>query len=811
MAGFHHQQRARAAACLGHAWSRLIRALALVAVAGPAYAAPPVFAAYDSLSIVTFAAIALALALGFLGLAAFRHGRQRARELERDLLILRDRLAQSERAFVGEPGGLFLFPPNGGEPLARGAMRDSLAVALAGPDGLLLASAIETLSSSGEPFSFEMTTDTGERLRADGRLAGGGVALWLRPVIERAGRLAIANEDLFLLRAERDLLRSQLMALPFPAWRRRADLTLDWVNAAYAQAVGHATPDAAVAAQAQLDRRSDRNLAQEVLDTRGPVREKRYIQMGAQRRAFMFEMFPCGGGVAGIALDANATEELEQRLQRHMDAHDDTLNKLKTGVVVFDAQQKLTFYNRAYAQLFGFDDAWLETRPSAGELLERLRSMRRLPEQRDFPAWKRSHLALFATGGADLDELWHLPDDSTIRVMAQPHPLGGMIFLFDDVSSQLTLERNYNTLITVQTETLDSLAEGIAVFASDGRLRLSNASFQRLFGIDPARLEGEPHISDVAAHCRTLVRDEEAWATLEGQVTSFSTERRSTSVRLALTDGRIVSGGSVPLPDGAMLLSFTDITDSVRAEERLIERNEALEAADRLKTEFVSRVSYHLRTPLTPILGYAEALLEGHSGDLTARQQRNVASIAQGAKELSTLVNDILDLAYVDAGQLELELSDVSLPDLLASVAALVEDRASTLGVTLDLEIAPDFGVIVADARRLKQVVYNLLANALDHTPSGGHVTLSASPEGEGVALTVADSGIGIPLEYQPRAFDRFESRPSSRRRGVGLGLSLVKSFVELHGGWVSLQSAPNAGTRVTCHIPRVPAEQQAA
>jgi signal transduction histidine kinase len=792
--------------------ARLVAA-AFCAIAFPASTIPAVdsISALDPniiLTVIALGSVALTIGLGLIALGTFRTNRERLSEMARENTRLRERLGRYEALFAAEPGGVFIWAAGDADPEARGSRRETLAATLGGPDGLNLASMLESLTTSGEPFSVAVRGDDGKLYSAEGRAAGRATAVWLRELhhIDGFAKQGGGFSEMKAIKAERDAYAAALEALNIPAWRRGTDLTLEWVNSAYATAVGLPTPEAVLASQATLDRREP-VLAREASDSGKPVREKRYVVLGGQRRALALVEAPVTGGVVGTAIDVTALEEAEQRLQRHMDAHEETLNKLTTAVAVFGNDQQLAFYNRAFARLWHFDETWLDTHPSDGEILERLRAQRRLPEQRDFQAWKRERLALYSNPSAAVDELWHLPDDMTIRVVCQPHPMGGLIFLYDDVTDQLTLESNFNTLITVQKETLDSLSEGVAVFGPDGKLQLSNAAFARIWAISQDRLEGKPHFQDVSDICRSLIGDAEEWTKISAMVTGLSTERRTEAGRFTRQDGAVLHYAVVPLPDGATLLSFVDVTDTVRAERRLIERNQALEAADRLKTEFVSHVSYQLRTPLASIIGFSEMLEQNFAGPLNDKQTAYLSSILQGATQLRALINDILDLAIIDAGAMELELTEVPIYETLNTVLPLVQERAEKAGVSLAFEAEPSVGTVIGDLRRIKQIAFNLLSNALNFTQTGGTITLSAKPEDAGVAIVVRDTGSGIPAEYQPKAFERFESRGLTGKRGAGLGLALVKSFVELHGGWVALESEHGKGTRVTCHLPRRPAQ----
>jgi signal transduction histidine kinase len=263
----------------------------------------------------------------------------------------------------------------------------------------------------------------------------------------------------------------------------------------------------------------------------------------------------------------------------------------------------------------------------------------------------------------------------------------------------------------------------------------------------------------------------------------------------------------VPLPDGNVLLSYLDVTDSTRVQRALRERNEALETAGRLKSEFIANVSYELRTPLNAIIGFAEILTNQYFGELNPRQLDYSRGILDSSHRLLTLINDILDLATIEAGYMMLETENIDVHTLMASVLALTRERARKQNINLEFDCPPDLGTLTADERRLKQVLFNLISNAIKFTPGGGTIRLAARRLEGGVTLTVADNGVGIPTEDQARVFEKFErGNPQARQSGAGLGLSLVKSFIELHGGRVEIVSQANKGTTITLFLPADPA-----
>ena len=272
------------------------------------------------------------------------------------------------------------------------------------------------------------------------------------------------------------------------------------------------------------------------------VEAKRYAVLGGQRRALAFTLTPLAdGSIVGVAEDVVSLAEAEARVQQHEDAHADTLDRLATAVAIFGPDRRLTFYNRAYVRLWQLSETWLDGRPTEGEIVDRLRELRRLPEQPDFRAWKNEHLKLFEKADDHPEELWHLPGGKTLRVVAQPHPFGGLNFLYEDVSDQLRLESSYNTLIKVQKATLDTLREGVAVFGPDGRLKLHNAAFARIWRLDPGELAQEPHLKRIAEACAARFGLDRVWETVTAGVTAAAPERRREYGEVERSDGTIIS------------------------------------------------------------------------------------------------------------------------------------------------------------------------------------------------------------------------------------------------------------------------------
>jgi signal transduction histidine kinase len=670
---------------------------------------------------------------------------------------------------------------------------------------------LDALFADGRPFSSLLKTSAGGHVEADGRAAGGRAILRLRDVAGRKRDLArILDQHRQLVR---DTLagRTLLDALPMPAWLRGADGRLQWVNEAYVKAVEAGSQTEVRQRQIELLETRQREAVAAALLKRVAYRERVHLISSGTRKAHDVVVIPLDGASVGAAIDVAALETAQGELVRHVAAYERTLDRVATGVAIFGPDQRLTFFNEAYRALWQLDADWLATKPSDGELLDRLRELSRLPEVVNYRDWKAKILAGNKTG-TEYEDWWHLLDGRTIHVVSAQRPDGGLTYLYDDATERFALESRYNALIDVQRETLDSLKEGVAVFATDGRLKLFNSAVLQIWRLPRSTLKEGPHIDKIIALCSSLYDDMATWARVSRAVTGISDRRHPVGGQMLRPDHSVIDFAVSPLPDGATLITFVDVTDSKRYEQTLIERNEALVAADRLKSQFISHVSYELRTPLTNIIGFSELLSSPRTGELNNKQREYLNDISASSRTLLAIINDILDLATIDAGALELKLAPLKAKDVVDTAILGVRDRASRARLNLDIAIAEDAVEFVADEARVRQVLYNLLANAIGFSKPSDTISVTVRREAGMMAFTVEDKGVGIPKDQQQRVLERFESRSQgSKHRGAGLGLAIVKSLVELHGGTMSLESEPGQGTRVTVRFPENGAHAQPA
>jgi signal transduction histidine kinase len=661
--------------------------------------------------------------------------------------------------------------------------------------------AVETLRAEGRGFVMTLTTAAGRPVEAEGRAVGGRAVLRLRDVsgIERELIDLAARHD--RLQSDVETLKALLDSLPAPVWARDAAGRLVFVNAAYARAVEAVDSTDAVARELEMLDRGARHEISRARSVNEPYTGRMPAIAAGQRRIFDVVDAPSGAGSAGMAIDRTEVETMRTELARMVEAHRRVLDQLATGVSIYNVDRKLIFYNTAFRSLFDLAPALLDQTPTDSAVLDALRTARKLPEEKDYRQWKLELYEAYRSLEPK-EHMWHLPDGRTLRVVTTPNPEGGVTYLYDDVTANLDMHRRYDALIKVQSETLDHLAEAVAVFGSDGNVRLHNQAFQRMWKLAPEALNVRPHIKEVTAWCQALHDDNNVWRSLRGAVTAID-GREPMVARVERRDGMMIDMTTMPLPDGATLVTFQDVSDTVNVERALRERNEALETADAIKVDFVHHVSYELRSPLTNIIGFAHFLSDPAFGPLNDKQREYLGYITTSTNALLALINNILDLATIDAGAMTLSLGDVDIRASMDAAAEGVLDRLVNDNLKLEINAQSGIGNFVADERRLRQILFNLLSNAVGFSPAGGTVTLSAERRPDAVVFTVTDHGPGISPEQKDKVFEWFETdSKGSDHRGTGLGLSLVRSFVELHGGTVTIDSTPGQGTIVTCVFP---------
>lgn len=627
--------------------------------------------------------------------------------------------------------------------------------------------------------------------------ASGAALLWITDASDseaKANQLRQQREDAI---AAFEAISALIEAAPFPMWFRDGDLRLALVNHAYVTAAEADSAQDVVSRQVELVEpiagQSAQAAAQAAHDSAEAVSRVIPVTIAGSRRMMQVVDVPIADvGVAGYAVDRQELEDARSDFRRFAEARHSMLDQMSAAVAEFGPDRSLRFVNRPFLRLFVIDEEWAASGPPFERVLDRLRDHGRTPEVRDFPGWRAERRGWFAAPGM-IEESWLLRDGTHLRTVAQPAPDGGLLMIFEDRTEQIRLASARDTLLRVRTATFDNLFEAVAVFAPDGKLHLWNQRFRRLWDVSEEFLVGHPRIDALLKKVTPKLEDPRQQSVLRQMIVGATGERQQRSGRIAFKGGQQFDFAAIPLPDGNALFTLIDVTDSRKIERALRDRAEALEAADRVKTDFLSRISYELRTPLTSIGGFAEMLNGGYAGELPEPAKDYVKAILSSTEALGQQIDTVLDLAQSEAGTMPLERRPIALGALLRDAVAAVQTEAKAANVTIVSDVRVGLGQIDGDAKRLRQVLDQMLAHALaafadgQYQPEGGRRILV---HGDGDATTaqmvVSDNG------------------PGAERSGTqAVAMALARQLVQAHDGRFELVERPGEGSMSAVFLPR--------
>jgi PAS domain S-box-containing protein len=508
--------------------------------------------------------------------------------------------------------------------------------------------------------------------------------------------------------------------------------------------------------------------------------------------------------VVGSIGDITAFKQTEEALRLSEERYDFALRAVREGIYDWDIVRGTVYYSDRVRAVLGLSPEELGT---ADDWLRRVH-----PE--DLPRYRAAHVAHFKgqTDHYECDYRYRGKDGAwrwaRTHGIAQRDAAGRAIRMIGSTGDITRLKEAEEALR--QSEERYAIATKVATEGMyewnivDGSLYVSEhtkAFFPAGVPYTASAWNSLIHPEDFHGYEQAL-RDH-----FKGVVPRLEHEYRIASVggeyRWVIDRGiaiRDATGHAVKL-----IGAVTDVTSRKLAEQALRAAREQAEAASREKSQFLANMSHELRTPLNAIIGFSEVLKDGMFGELNAKQGEYVKDILESGQHLLSLINDVLDLSKIEAGRMELELSEFQLPEAIERAISLVKERAQRHGVRLQTEIAPGVARIRADERKIKQIMLNLLSNAVKFTPEGGSVTVCADSRRAGIEIKVRDTGVGIAREDQAALFQEFRQvgRDAARKaEGTGLGLALAKRFVELHGGDIRLESAPGQGSTFTFTLP---------
>ncbi len=610
------------------------------------------------------------------------------------------------------------------------------------------------------------------------------------------------TEREFLPRMSDRLLSAEQRALtleegfdcaPIYAWRRDSTGRLDWMNSLFVQAVEAPAIDVAISCQIELlsgpDAEKPKQLAERARRDQKPQVERLKTIIGGESCSLEFHEVPYKSGTLGFAIDVTKQVAASAALNMQMRANEETLDRLHRGVAVFSNDLRLTYANETANDIWRLDRAWLETHPSLREILNNLREINRVPQVRSFPVWRDEFLQACKNRDDSVARQWHLADGTALRVIVQAHPMGGVMLLLEDVTDYYALQRDAATVSAVYLSTFSRLTEGIIVFGLDGRCRIGNTAFREIWNLAAEDVEGE-HITEISKKCTPLYNNKAIWTRALGQISAASESREVWQETLIRKDGSVLSMASAPLPDGATMFAFSDITDSFYKERVLREQNEQLEEILMLRGQFLKSIhgaSHELKIPLNTIVGFSEILSQEMYGDLNTRQHEYVDGISQASNDLRQLISGIIDLAMLQSDYFAFRIESIEVQPMLNSIAEFVK-RNTPGPQKIDIDCASSIGEIPGDASRFREIIHTLLIAIRAGIENEDSIEIGARRDGDKLRVWVGAFKEPIPSHIRDifARNDLGDSMPDLRR--TELGITLVRQFVERQGGSISFQ-----------------------
>ncbi len=507
-----------------------------------------------------------------------------------------------------------------------------------------------------------------------------------------------------------------------------------------------------------------------------------------------------------------AQQKVEILLDRVRRQNDLILNAAGDGIYGLDVEGRMTFINPAGARLIGWPAEELIGKPQHA-ILHHTHA-----DGTPYPGDECPIHATLSDGAVhhvDDEVLWR-KDGTSFPVEYVSTPIRdddgevtGAVVVFKNIAERKRTESDLAEKSVVLETTLENMSQGISVYDADLKLVAFNQRYVDLRGYPPGFLHVGMSFEEVARF--RAERGDYGPGDVEPQVKDRVMAKRSGEAlrqECTLPGGTVIAVNREPMPDGGSVTTYSDITESKRAEEALRAAKEEAEVANRAKTEFLANVTHELRTPLNAVIGLSELMTEATFGPLGHPKYTEYAKdITESGRHLLELIEDILDLSRIEVGKLKLYEEKVDVVKVVRACMMILRPRAEAGRIEIQTLLPEDVPSLMADAGKLKQILLNILSNAIKFTPAGGAVTLEAYVEKDGgFVFMVRDTGIGIACEHLSTAmapFGQVDSSLSRKYQGTGLGLPLTKALVELHGGRIELASVVDVGTEVTIRLPK--------
>lgn len=511
------------------------------------------------------------------------------------------------------------------------------------------------------------------------------------------------------------------------------------------------------------------------------------------------------------AIDSTKFETVLREYEKYKTESFDTLNSLSSPIAVLDEHTKVVFANDAFLHMFKVDEKTINNDIMTSELLDYLRDNRVLLEMDNFQEFKDIVLGMFTTVLEPRRYFFSLSNGKTFNVIVSPYQIGGLIFVFEDITDKIALERDYNALSAIQKETLDHLIEGILVFGADNKIKMTNPALRSIWTDNEY---DDLHINEFFEINEAMFTSEEESQEIRSELIAHSTSKRELySGEIKQQSDKLIEYAYVPLPEGLNLVRFVDATDKYNLQKAMDEKVNLIEQIDKLKSDLISNISTEFNTPIDTIRSFADILIKQYFGELNDKQSNYCTGIINAANRLYELVESMINLASIESGHMKLKYAETTTQIFASQCASLFSQKLSDKNIQLIQEIENPEEKIIIDTKGLEKVVFYFLSEAMNYTKEGGTISFTihtSSANNNYIDIKITDSSIS---EYelsdrQISAINKLfagDVSDLSIKGTLDFMLAYSSNIVRLNGGKIRMTYIETAGTQVKITIPKRP------
>ena len=594
---------------------------------------------------------------------------------------------------------------------------------------------VNNLKNKGENFACEIKNqEKNKRIIAIGYRSQNSVkvladTVWFRDITSTSDSM----DELYSLNKhinkKYEFAKNVIDKIPFPVWGRDKNLKITFCNQVYAEAVGAKNEDEVVENKIELAsgkvllksrnlaidayRKKNKQVAKEHLVIKG---NRHYVSIAEQYTPIEEGDFKCA--TLGMAFPIDDEGELDSKLKRHISAHFGVLENLTTAIVIFDADKKLSFYNKPFVNLFGFASTWLDEAPFYPEFLDALREKRMLPESRDFKAYKSSELELFGSLLEPCESLLYLPMGKILRRFMIPYGLGGLLISYEDVTDRKALEASYETSISTQRATIDNIREAVAMFDAEENLNLYNSNYLKLWKFEKSFLDTRPKFSEIIEmHRPFFTEDETEWNSFKGKILDTLSMGKEAKLRFERRDNKVLDVSKVPLVDGGFLLAFDDITREAYEREQQEQQIQIMSKKDKTLKDFIDSMASGFTQPLKELSDFAGKLPSS-------------ALFVEKASDIENTFLDVMRFAKSEINASMPVVSSVDIPLMLEDIMAKLKARADAKLIYVSINYDKKNSIkCLTDRERIFELLYYITATSLGIARKGENVSINVKKE----------------------------------------------------------------------------------